>query len=331
MNIENSTPNEEQTTTSTPNLSELSFSEFEAVRKGGKLPEGATKSAPVEKSTEQNKSPESDTEENEAKDESEGESESEVDSEESNDSEKDKPKKKGGFQRRIDKLNARANAEKQRADALEARLAEIERSKESKRNPETSNSAAADGKPNPDHFDTHAEYIEALTDWKVEQKQVELDRKREQSKLQIEQEKAHKAHAERVKSFMEKTEDFEEVLEAADAVAISNEVYQALQEVVVSSEHGPELMYELAKDKAEYERIAKLSPIAAAREIGKIEAKIVARASSEKKPEPKKLTNAPKPIGPVGSGKSAVAKAPDEMSFSEYEKYRREQLKRKGA
>ena len=137
------------------------------------------------------------------------------------------------------------------------------------------------------------------------------------------------AHRERVKSFADKTEDFMDVIEAVDDIPVS----AALQEIIVSSENGPELMYELAKNREEYERIAKLSPLAVARELGKLEVKLAARAS-EQKAEPKKLTKAPQPIEPVGSGGAGKVRKsitdPD-ISQAEYERLRREQLKRRQA
>src|SRR5206468_5111195 len=83
-----------------------------------------------------------------------------------------KPKKKGGFQRRIDKLNAAKAAAQQEADywkrlALEKGAGEPKKDQVDSKAPATAQSN--EGKPNPDNFDTHAEYVEALTDWKTEQ------------------------------------------------------------------------------------------------------------------------------------------------------------------
>jgi hypothetical protein len=325
----NSNENTNETTEQVKDPGEMSFAEYEAMRRGGGSVslKSEEKSAPAEKA-EQNESPESGAEEKEAKDESDVDSESDEDSEETVDSEKDKPKKKGGFQRRIDKLNAKAASERARADALEARLAQLE----SKRNPEPK-SAVAEGEPDPETFDTHKEYVKALAKWEAKQILDEERQNAEKIRMESERAKVQKAHLERVESFKEKADDFEEVIESVDDVPVNADAFAALKDVLESSEHGPEIMYELAKNRKEYERICSLSPHAVARELGKLEAKIESRASQEKKPEPKKLTNAPKPIGPVGTGKGAVAKTindPD-LSFSEYERLRRAQLKRKGA
>lgn len=333
-------PNEqstETTQTQAKDPGELSFSEYEAMRRGGgKSVETSQPAALAAKPAEQKKSEESETSETEDS-EVEADEESEVEGDEpeaKEDSEKDKPRKKGGFQRRIDKLNARNTAIQQQLEYWKEQAlkgAKLDsKDKPAEKSDAPKGEANQAGKPDPDKFDTHAEYVEALTDWKLEQREKAAREKAEQDRIKTEQETLIKSHTERVKAFTEKTKDFHEVLEQVDDVPVSPTV----EHILLSSENGPELMYELAKNRADYERINKLSPVAAAREIGKIEAKIAASksASSEtKKQEPKKLTQAPKPIAPVGGSKGTVEKSIDdpELSFAEYERLRREQMKRR--
>jgi hypothetical protein len=101
----------------------------------------------------------------------------------------------------------------------------------------------------------------------------------------------------------------------------------AVQELLVQSENGPELMYELAKNREAFERINKLTPLAAARELGKFEAQFK-KANSNEKPE-KKITKAPPPIAPVGKRATAVKKDiyDKDLSFADYERIREEQLR----
>lgn len=290
------------------------------------------KSALEAKASEQKQPSESETEEKEAKEEVEDESgDLEADEAEGkqDDSDKEKPRKKGGFHRRIDKLNARV-AERERELEYWKSVATKGAVEPKKEQVDSKPLASVEGKPNPEKFDTHAEYVEALTEWKVEQKQKEREDKLEKSKLEAEQANVFKAHADRVKSFSEKTKDFDEVLAEVEDVPLS----PTIQELIVSSENGPALMYELAKNRAEFERICKLSPLAAARELGKIESKLDANASDEKNPEPKKLTKAPKPLEPVGTGsKGTIHKSIFDQSLSQadYERLRMEQMKRRQA
>lgn len=283
-------------------------------------------SAPeAEVSQEQKKSSDSEAEETEA-DEVSDESDEESDKESDDDSDRDKPKKKGGFQRRIDKLNAaKADAEREREYWKQQALKGA--SETNKEDPKVESKPANDGRPIPDDFETHADYVDALTDWKMDQRESKKAQEQEKSKLLSEHETLVKSHQERLKSFTDKTADFEEVLENLDGLHSP-----VAERIILESESGPELLYELAKNPEEAKRICSLSPLAAARELGKIEARLTSKASPEKQ-ETKKITKAPKPIEPVGGSKGSVAKSIDDpdLSQAEYEKLRAKQMKERSA
>lgn len=288
-----------------------------------------TASAPAAvEAPEQKQSSDSDTEETEekqeAKDESEDDAESD-DEEESKDDAKDKPRRNNGFKKRIAKLTrekaaARAEIEHWKAMALKGAG---ESPKQEKPEVETKPKASQDGKPDPDSFENHLDYVEALADWKFEQREKAKQEQEQKTRLLSEQERVIKSHTERVKSFAEKIEDFHEALESVDHIHTS----PAFEKEIIESEHGPALIYELAKNPEELERLQKLSPTAVARELGRMESRILAKASEEKKPEPKKLTKAPKPITPVSSASSSVAKPLHEMDYEEYKRARAAQMK----
>jgi hypothetical protein len=292
------------------------------VKPQAEAPKEAHKSAP-ESPSEHKSATESEPVEAEAKEDHEEESEGES---QADGSEGDKPKKKGGFQRRIDKLNSRISERERELDywkqlALKDKQAEPKKETQVER-PKTE----AEGKPDAGNFDTHAEYVEALTEWKIEQREKAREQQAQQSKLKDQQQQAVKSHQDRVKTFAESVKDFQDTLEQVDDVQVS----PVVQELIISSENGPELMYELAKNREGFERINKLPPLAAARALGRIESKL---ASHDSQPEIKKTTKAPKPIGPVGTGGkgSGTSRNLDDPSISqaEYERLRREQLKRK--
>jgi hypothetical protein len=303
---------------------DIPFVDYQRIRRGEVL-ESSEKTAPDAKATEQKESLESVTEEKEESEESKNELDSENESDELNDSEKDKPRKKGGFQRRIDKLNSRISEKDKEVEYWKAQA--LKDANAEKKNEVESNVVSFEGKPIADNFDTHAEYVEALTDWKTEQKFKEREQNAEKVNLQNERQKIVAAYNERAKSFAEKNDDYFEVIESVDDIPLS----VAVQEILLTSENSAELTYELAKNREELARIAKLPPIAAAREIGRIETRML--KSSDSKPiEAKKITNAPKPIETIGRGSSgAIRKSINdpEIPFKEYERIRREQMKRR--
>ena len=91
-------------------------------------------------------------------------------------------------------------------------------------------------------------------------------------------------------------------------------VSQAMAEVIIGLDAGPDVLYHLGKHRDQAARIAQLSPVQAAVEIGRIEAGLA-------RPKPITSTNAPEPIKPV-RGSGAPQKDPAKMSMAEYKKAR---------
>lgn len=236
------------------------------------------------------------------------------------------PKKKGGFQRRIDKLTEQKMLAQQEAEYWKQQaIKSAGAPKLDALKVELPKPAAGDGKPKPDAFETHAEYVEALTDWTTDQKFKERDQKAENTRLETERAKQTTTYQEKAKAFLAKHPDFDEVVE--DLV-----VSPVVVGIIQSSENGPEIAYELGKNPDEAKRIAKLPPLQAALELGAIKSRIASKASGEKKSEPKRVSSAPAPIAPVGGG--GRAKAPPKTleeaaghSYAEYKRVREEQLK----
>jgi hypothetical protein len=279
--------------------------------------QSSTSSAPeAEKPSEQNNASESDPE---------GEKKPET-NEESELEEKESGKKKGGFQRRIDKLSAKITAKDQELEYWKQQA--LKGAGAPKMEPEVKplvQSLTSDGKPKPENFETHAEYVEALTDWKTEQKLRERDQRAAKERFDEAQSKIVTSYSERAKAFSTKTPDFQEVIEEVNHIPLS----PTLQDIILNSENGPELAYELAKNPGEFERISKLPPTVCAREVGRFEVKL---NSSKRSGTEKKITQAPTPIAPVGTGgKGSVAKSiyDQGLSQTEYEALRREQLKKR--
>lgn len=229
------------------------------------------------------------------------------------------PKKKGGFQRRIDKLNKRVSSTEQERDYWkEQALKKGETPNPEPKEAKVEKTAKSDtGKPDPDKFETVADYLEAVADWKYEQRiqKAEADKKLAEAKSTYE--KSISTFQEKRDEFKKSVADYDEALESVEHIPLS----VALHDFILESEHGPQLAYELAKNPDEYERVSKLSPLALYREMGKMEAKISPASTSEKTPN--KITKAPPPIKPVSKGAVTSTKDPGEMSYREYAEWRK--------
>ena len=120
---------------------------------------------------------------------------------------------------------------------------------------------------------------------KLRQKAEELLAKREAAKQQSQVLESYHDLEEEARS---KYDDFEQV-----AYNPKLPVTNVMAETIQSSEIGPELAYYLGSNPKEAERISRMTPLSQAKEIGKIEAKLVSA------PPVKKTTSAPAPISPV--------------------------------
>lgn len=131
-----------------------------------------------------------------------------------------------------------------------------------------------------------------------------------------EQEKHSRAQADfqrRTAEVRAKHSDYDEVLENAPNIGLHADTQRAL----LTSEHGPAIIYELAKNPAELERIASLPPLEAAREIGRLEA----RASVTPPPTTATKTATRPPAPPTNvSGSTSSTRSLDELSISDYKR-----------
>lgn len=91
-------------------------------------------------------------------------------------------------------------------------------------------------------------------------------------------------------------------------------VSSAMRDVILSSDQGADVLYELGRNPNLASEIAKLSPVEAALRLGRIEGAL-------SRPKPKIKSSAPAPIKPV-QGRATPQRDPEKMSMSEYMKYR---------
>ena len=135
--------------------------------------------------------------------------------------------------------------------------------------------------PSIDNFESTDAYAEALALRKAEELLAQRDRQKEQAEIV-------EAYSEREEKARDKYDDFEDVVYNPKL-----RITDVMAETIQYSDLGPDLAYWLGSNPKEAERIARLSPILQAREIGKIEVKL------SDNPPVKKTTSAPTPISPV--------------------------------
>ena len=179
------------------------------------------------------------------------------------------------WQKRVDKLTHRVRE----AEALVAQMSE----RMAQQNP-----TPDPAKPTSDKFATYEEYLEALTDYKLE--------KRSQPEPQAPQgprvELADDAE-ESIDSARERIKDFDAVVFNPNIV-----IRPMWVEALGDSPVMGDVMYHLAKNQKEAQALAKMSPAAQVRELGRIEARMEAALKAPAKPIAQP-SSAPVPITPV--------------------------------
>lgn len=228
----------------------------------------------------------------------------------------DKPKSRG-VQKRIDELTANWREEQRTRQRLESMLERVLSKDEPQ---QTSEPARVEDEPKLEQFKTYEEYVAAVADHRAEQKLAALLAKQEEQRRTTEAERQREERArsfrERAASFAATTPDFNEVA-FSDAVPVTEDMADALN----FSEKGPEILYYLGQNIPEAARIARLPPVQAALEIGRLEAKLSL-------PQPRTVTKAPPPINPLSGGQGSLSVDPDKMSSSEWLKWRNDQLRK---
>ncbi len=171
--------------------------------------------------------------------------------------------------------------------------------------------------PDPSSFKTQEEYIDALADYKVDQKLAAKEAEQTQVKQVTERAQSWQ---EKLTSARAETPDFDQVMNNAD-VNVANHVADLLLE----SDAGAKIAYHLAQNPDVLEKINGMTPAKVAIELGKLEVAITKPANVAPEPKPDvKISKAPPPTRPVGQGRSTTPALAD-LSMDDYVKQRRSQ------
>jgi hypothetical protein len=186
------------------------------------------------------------------------------------------------WEKRVDNLTARLREAERRATEAEARV-----SGQPVKAPSIEEVTAK--KPDPAQFEYGAadpEYLEAITDWKLELRDAKTNADREKQgeegkKVAAQQEvvaKLHEGMAAIEKTGAEKYDDFEEKLGAAVEARGGEPLHPMVSVGIAVSPAGADVAYKLATDEAaadKIESLAKTNPQAAAVAFGELEGEFV--------------------------------------------------------
>jgi hypothetical protein len=210
-------------------------------------------------------------------------------------------------QKRIDKLTREKYELKGRLDALEQMYAQ--------HNP-TGVLPANDGKPTRDTYPTDEAYVEALTDWKLEQR---LPHKMQEIAGQQQEAAIQQAFLQKEAAVKKDYADYDSVIAESADIRIPAEIVPC----IITSEYGPGIRYYLAKNPEVAQALNHVPPYIAIKEIGRIEAALAVQQHTRSPQQ----TKTPPPIAPVRSGSAAADHDLDRLPMKDFIK-RREQMRK---
>jgi hypothetical protein len=169
------------------------------------------------------------------------------------------------------------------------------------------------GAPRPEQFQDYESYVEALTDWKVDQKLTAQQQRAAQERAARDAQEQSAKVREKLSAASSKYEDFEDV-----ALSPDTPITQAMAHAIIESDVSADLAYYLGTHVDEAAQIARMSPVGQVRALAKLEEKLTASAPTSK---------APKPISPIGGKSSPRDGLADDLPIAEWMKRRNAQLK----
>ena len=214
--------------------------------------------------------------------------------------------------------NAVAKKERERAERkfkreTDALRVEFDNKFESLKEPKPS----ADGQPLLDDYDDFVSWSKANTKWEIKNARSEWETETKVSEENKRRDALKQTHDDRANKFRREQLDYDEVIANLNDIDLpaSAEVSYAIRDAIMTSDLSPQLLHYFGKNIDDLERIGDLTPMAAAREIGKIEAKILSGI------KPNQTSSAPAPINPLGSARTTVQTDPSKMTDAEWYKW----------
>ena len=155
---------------------------------------------------------------------------------------------------------------------------------------------AEDKPPTRDQYESYEAFLDAKAEYTGKKAAHEY---RQKAEAEQNERTAREAQAERVKTFQTKVNDkYPDLADRAEAIS-HVQMPNGMGEAISESEFGPDILDYFVENQKDFERIAALSPSAAIREVGKLEARLEG-AAKPTAAEVKKPSAAPAPLKPVG-------------------------------
>jgi hypothetical protein len=238
----------------------------------------------------------------------------------------DRPKAKGGFQKKIDKLTrekgelaAQLAEFRERFEKIEQRLAPAAETKDDK--PEVKTSADAPAKPLESEigskFKDWNEYNEALIEWKADRrldaKLAERDQSAQQRETREIQEARESAYHESAKEFQTSHPDFNDAINAA--IKAGMKLPQPILEKIQDLPNGPAVTYHLVTNPEDALALVQADPADGFMMLGRLSQGLELEAPPAKPaPAKKSISTAPHAVKPVAGHSAKSSRTLEDIS-----------------
>ncbi len=204
---------------------------------------------------------------------------------------------------------ARAEAARERTarEALEARLAALEKKEE----PKVAETTENNQKPDKNNFTDAFEYAEKLAEWSAQQALLKRDKEDKEKTAKAEQEKIASAWNDRLKTVKAEIPDFDDKI-SSSTVKVSDQVRDA----ILDSDAGPKILYHLAENPEIAENLSRMTISQAIRAIGRMEIELKPETKETKETKEVRISKAPAPISPLKAASVPAEKISADGEFT---------------
>lgn len=161
--------------------------------------------------------------------------------------------------------------------------------------PEPPQPAEEPGKPRLRDFPTLEAYQEALTDWKLDQRDAARKAEAAQAEAKSAEEKVQAAWQTSEQAARTAHSDYDDIIQSVRAP--EGPGVPAMRQAMLEDDAGGEILYFLATHPDEMKRIAAMQPVSAVKEIGKLAGKL--SRTPEAGNQKRQVSGAPKPPAPL--------------------------------
>jgi hypothetical protein len=235
-----------------------------------------------------------------------------------------KPKKKG-LERRFSELTSERDEARRKAEALEARLADLEtkaQAKSSEQEVQFSGQDFPQPKPVVEKFDTYAEYVEALSDWKADKRDFDREQTQIVRQAQEKQKEVVGSWETREKATKDRVEGYDQLVDRDFVQTFTTKTAsREAMMYMLESDNGPDLLYELAEDEAKLAGFKSMSPVKQVAYLSRLDMKF--EKTAEGNTQKTTVSKAPAPSKDLPKGKTVSTKTIDpSQGFKDNAEYR---------